>query len=185
MLVRNSVPEQHKCHSYQSHAYASKPGDIFRSFSFKRSAPLGKRDLQRTAYPVFVLREAHRTFWTRTVWTDASSMKSFMLSGVHRQVMPSLLVCGATRLPLPIGFGFAGTSVVGRRCIDGCSMMEDVPKSTIRQKRTAASRFLLLSSGRLENCGSSDPMTAANVAAQRSLRVDVRIPSFTNRRTPQ
>src|SRR4029077_16210041 len=73
-------------------------------FSFKRSAPLGKRDLQRTAYPVFVLREAHRTFWTRTVWTDASSMKSFMLSGVHRQVMPSLLVCGATRLPLPIGF---------------------------------------------------------------------------------
>jgi hypothetical protein len=134
---------------------------------------------------VFVLREAHRTFWTRTVWTDASSMKSFMLSGVHRQVMPSLLVCGATRLPLPIGFRIRWNLRRGRRCIDGCSTMEDVPKSTIRQKRTAASRFLLLFSGRLENCDSSDPMTAANAAAQRSLRVDVRIGSFTNRRTPQ
>ena len=40
---------------------------------------------------VFVLREAHRTFWTRTVWTDAPAMKFFMLSGVHRKVMPSLL----------------------------------------------------------------------------------------------
>ena len=61
---------------------------------------------------VFVLREAHRTFWTRTVWTDASSMKSFMLSGVHRQVMPSLLVwCDEARCRLDSGF--AGTSVVG------------------------------------------------------------------------
>ena len=40
---------------------------------------------------VFVLREAHHTFWTRTVWTDAPAMKFFMLSGVHRKVMPSLL----------------------------------------------------------------------------------------------
>jgi Domain of unknown function (DUF3291) len=40
---------------------------------------------------VSVLREAHRTFWTRTVWTDSAAMRSFMLSGVHRQVMPSLL----------------------------------------------------------------------------------------------
>ena len=38
-----------------------------------------------------VLRDAHRTFWTKTVWMDAPAMKCFMLSGVHRQVMPSLL----------------------------------------------------------------------------------------------
>lgn len=130
---------------------------------------------------VFVLREAHRTFWTRTVWTDASSMKSFMLSGVHRQVMPSLLVwCDEASVADWIQDSLEPPSweEVHRR-------LEDVPKSTIRQKRTAASRFLLLFSGRLENCDSSDPMTAANVAAQRSPRVDVRIGSFTNRRTPQ
>jgi hypothetical protein len=34
---------------------------------------------------VFVLREAHRTFWTRTVWTDAPAMKFFMLTGVPPQ----------------------------------------------------------------------------------------------------
>jgi hypothetical protein len=38
-----------------------------------------------------LLRDAHRTFWTRTVWTTEAAMKSFMLSGAHRQVMPRLL----------------------------------------------------------------------------------------------
>jgi hypothetical protein len=40
---------------------------------------------------VSIMRQAHRTFWTRTVWTDVSAMKAFMRSGVHRRVMPSLL----------------------------------------------------------------------------------------------
>jgi hypothetical protein len=40
---------------------------------------------------VLVLREAHLTFWTLTVWTDSSAMKSFMLSGIHRRTMPRLL----------------------------------------------------------------------------------------------
>ena len=39
---------------------------------------------------VWVLREAHRTFWTRTVWINEQAMRAYMSSGVHRQVMRSL-----------------------------------------------------------------------------------------------
>jgi hypothetical protein len=38
-----------------------------------------------------VLRDADKTFWTRTVWTTESAMKSFMLAGPHQQVMRRLL----------------------------------------------------------------------------------------------
>ena len=40
---------------------------------------------------VSLLRDANNTFWTRTVWTTEPAMKSFMLSGPHRQVMRHLL----------------------------------------------------------------------------------------------
>jgi uncharacterized protein DUF3291 len=40
---------------------------------------------------VALLRDTKNTFWTRTVWTTEAAMKSFMLSGPHRQVMPRLL----------------------------------------------------------------------------------------------
>ena len=40
---------------------------------------------------VSLLRDAHLAFWTRTLWTTEESMKAFMLSGAHRQVMPRLL----------------------------------------------------------------------------------------------
>lgn len=40
---------------------------------------------------VSVLREARNTFWTRSLWTDAAAMKSFMVSGAHRTIMPRLL----------------------------------------------------------------------------------------------
>lgn len=43
-----------------------------------------------TSLTVSVLRDANRVFWTRTVWIDETAMRSFMLSGVHRQVMPRL-----------------------------------------------------------------------------------------------
>jgi hypothetical protein len=40
---------------------------------------------------VTILREAHNTFWTRSIWASEAAMKSFMVSGVHRKVMPKLL----------------------------------------------------------------------------------------------
>ena len=40
---------------------------------------------------VSLLREAHNTFWTRSLWTDEAAMKSFMVSGAHRTIMPKLL----------------------------------------------------------------------------------------------
>jgi hypothetical protein len=38
-----------------------------------------------------VLKEARNTFWTRSLWTDEAAMKNFMVSGVHRTIMPHLL----------------------------------------------------------------------------------------------
>jgi heme-degrading monooxygenase HmoA len=40
---------------------------------------------------VSVLRDSNFTFWTCTVWIDEKSMRSFMISGAHRRVMPRLL----------------------------------------------------------------------------------------------
>ena len=40
---------------------------------------------------VSIMRENRNTFWTRTVWENEGAMRSFMLSGVHRRVMPRLL----------------------------------------------------------------------------------------------
>jgi hypothetical protein len=36
------------------------------------------------------ISEAHNTFWTRSLWADEAAMMSFMVSGVHRTVMPKL-----------------------------------------------------------------------------------------------
>lgn len=38
-----------------------------------------------------LLRDRRNTFWTGTVWTNDAAMKSFMLSGIHRQAVPKLL----------------------------------------------------------------------------------------------
>ena len=40
---------------------------------------------------VGLLNDANLTFWTRTAWKDEASMRSFMMSGVHRNAMPKLL----------------------------------------------------------------------------------------------
>ena len=39
---------------------------------------------------VAVLREAHRTFWTCTVWTDEQAMRAFLAADPHRQAMRKL-----------------------------------------------------------------------------------------------
>jgi quinol monooxygenase YgiN len=39
---------------------------------------------------VEVLSEAHRTFWTRSAWTSEAAMRSYMMAGVHKQVMRRL-----------------------------------------------------------------------------------------------
>ena len=39
---------------------------------------------------VSVLREAGNVFWTRTLWESESSMRSYLLAGSHRRVMPRL-----------------------------------------------------------------------------------------------
>jgi heme-degrading monooxygenase HmoA len=39
---------------------------------------------------VALLAEAHRTFWTRTIWIDEAAMRAFLGSGVHRRVMGKL-----------------------------------------------------------------------------------------------
>ena len=37
------------------------------------------------------LRDKQGAYWTRTVWRDEPSMRTFMMSGAHRQAMPKLL----------------------------------------------------------------------------------------------
>ena len=50
--------------------------------------------LQAKAAPgnvaVLVLGEAHRVFWTQTVWTDEAAMRAFMQAQPHRAVMAKL-----------------------------------------------------------------------------------------------
>src|SRR6266851_3375888 len=40
---------------------------------------------------VSILSDSNFTFWTRTVWNDEAALRSFMLSGAHKKVMPRLL----------------------------------------------------------------------------------------------
>lgn len=39
---------------------------------------------------VSILRDADRTFWTRTMWRDEAAMRPLMRSGVHRRIMARL-----------------------------------------------------------------------------------------------
>ena len=58
-------------------------------FAALRSAFQARRAQDNLA--VTILREAHNTFWTRSLWANEAAMKSFMVSGVHRKIMPKLL----------------------------------------------------------------------------------------------
>lgn len=40
---------------------------------------------------VNLLNDAHRTFWTASLWTDEAAMKRFMISGAHGKAMRKLL----------------------------------------------------------------------------------------------
>ncbi len=62
------------------------PAFVVASFRSALQARRAKGNLAVT-----LLREAHNTFWTRSLWDDEAAMKSFMVSGIHRTVMPKLL----------------------------------------------------------------------------------------------
>jgi heme-degrading monooxygenase HmoA len=61
--------------------------------SFFIQAVLSARQARAAAgnLGVSVLRESGNVFWTRTLWNSEFSMRSYMLAGAHRRVMPSLL----------------------------------------------------------------------------------------------
>jgi heme-degrading monooxygenase HmoA len=59
---------------------------FFHAFRSSRQAKAASGHLKMALLP-----DAHRTFWTCTVWTDEAAMKSFMLSGAHREAMPRLI----------------------------------------------------------------------------------------------
>jgi hypothetical protein len=62
------------------------PAFIYFSIRSSRQAKAAEGNLA-----VSLLRDANHAFWTRTVWTTEQAMKSFMLTGPHRQVMRHLL----------------------------------------------------------------------------------------------
>ena len=62
------------------------PGFLLQSVRASRQAKVAPGNLS-----VSLLRDADFAFWTRTVWTDEAAMRSFMVSGAHRSVMPRLL----------------------------------------------------------------------------------------------
>ena len=40
---------------------------------------------------VWLLRDEHNAFWTKTLWRDDAAMRAFMLSDPHKSAMPKLL----------------------------------------------------------------------------------------------
>lgn len=40
---------------------------------------------------VSILSDSNFAFWTRTVWNDEATLRSFILAGAHKRVMPRLL----------------------------------------------------------------------------------------------
>jgi heme-degrading monooxygenase HmoA len=62
------------------------PAFLLRSLSAARQARAAPGILS-----VSLLRDASGAFWTRTLWSDETAMRAFMLAGAHRRVMPRLL----------------------------------------------------------------------------------------------
>jgi hypothetical protein len=62
------------------------PMFILRSLLSARQAAAAEGNLATT-----LLRDRHKAFWTRTIWTTEAAMKSFMQSGTHGKVMRKLL----------------------------------------------------------------------------------------------
>ena len=61
------------------------PTFLVNAFQAARQARLAPGSLA-----ISVLRDARLAFWTRTVWTNETEMRAFMLSGVHRRIMSRL-----------------------------------------------------------------------------------------------
>jgi hypothetical protein len=67
-------------------AFRYLPAFLVNAFRSARQAKLASGTLAIT-----VLSDSNFAFWTRTVWDDEASMRTFMLSGAHGRVMPRLL----------------------------------------------------------------------------------------------
>jgi Domain of unknown function (DUF3291) len=59
------------------------------SFNALRAARQAKAASGNLA--VSLLADANFAFWTRTLWQDEETMRTFMVSGAHRKMMPRLL----------------------------------------------------------------------------------------------
>lgn len=87
-------------------------------FQTIRAAAQAKRAQGNVA--ASVLRDAHRTFWTRTVWADEQAMRSYMSADSHRRVMRSLAEWCAKRRSC-IGFKLPRSHQPGRRHTVACN----------------------------------------------------------------
>jgi Domain of unknown function (DUF3291) len=62
------------------------PGLIWHTLRSSRQAKTAAGNLSAQ-----VLRDAHNTFWTCSLWNDEAAMRAFMVSGAHRKAMPRLI----------------------------------------------------------------------------------------------
>jgi len=102
-----------------------------------RAARQAKRAAGNLA--VSVLRDADRTFWTRTVWRDEAAMRSFM----HQACIVALWRgsrIGAMRPPWSIGFKIPTNRHPGRRHIAACKGRAGVRGSGTRRRPNAGLR---------------------------------------------
>jgi heme-degrading monooxygenase HmoA len=62
------------------------PAFLLQSFRAERQAKAAPGNLAADE-----LADGDRTFWTRSMWTDAAAMRAFVIAPPHRNIMPRLI----------------------------------------------------------------------------------------------